>query len=146
VTASKEAREVSHGGRTAVEIAAALIVIGGTLGACYWLARHVLLLPREIVGGVTAASGIGILFAAVYGYYVGWMRYHRPGPAGEASIATFRRRFRVTVFTSLVATPLVLGGISSFENLTAGALLLLIAAAVAPWAIRKIRVELRRET
>lgn len=135
-----------HGGRTTLEIAAVLVVLGGTLVACYWVMRHVLLMPAPFVGAVIFAGGIGTLFTALYAYYVGWMRHHRLGPAGEAAIARFRRRFRVTVFACLVATPFVLGAIGLFGNGTSGVLLLVIAAVVAPWAIRKIRVELRRGT
>ena len=131
-------------GQTIIEIAATATAILATLLFGYWLMRAHLGLSQDFAAVVVAATTVLILPTALYGYYTGWVQ-HRNGetPEGLARLWWFKRRFRVAVFLSLIGLPLILALLNLLiaRNVAGAALCLVIALLVAPWALRKIRVD-----
>ena len=81
---------------------------------------------------------------SVYSYYLGWVR-HRRGTQNDPQWRVFERRFRIFVFGLILILPsaLALFSLLARQDLAVTVLFALIAAAIAPWVIRKVRAEAR---
>lgn len=123
-------------------------VFGFSSVGLYWLLDRflgmgrggamMLLLPTVVVTGASA----------IYFYGVGWSGARRTRESGRESpeAITFKRRFRICVFTVVGVVPLSLALSIGFSFGFKGDALVfgVIAAMVVPWAAMKIISELRQ--
>jgi hypothetical protein len=122
-----------------------MVAIGGSSLAFYWLLRSYLGLPSLFVTTVTIMAAVLCLLAAMYGYYIGYVRHWTGGsPEALKRIEVFERRSRILTFGVLAFLPPALALTSFRQNVTVGVLLLIMSAAVCPWALREIAHERRR--
>lgn len=135
--------------KTIFEVVLLVVVFASTLAGYYWVltyrfelspeATALFLVPVALLGGL----------AAIYSYYLGWVRSGRGARStrveNDPRWRIFERRFRIFVFGLILVLPSALALISLLilRDRAVTVLFALIAAAVAPWTIRKIQIEVR---
>ena len=121
-----------------------IIVLVSTLAGYYWALTRYFAVASE--GAMLILAPVALLagLIAVYSYYLGWVR-HRRGTLNDPQWRVFERRFRIFVFGLILILPsaLALFSLLARQDLAVTVLFALIAAAIAPWVIRKVRAEAR---
>ncbi len=123
----------------------ALLVLVSSVFTMYFLVRAQPTLGLTLMATATVVGLLGLRRIHRKGV---WLSGEVTAGAGAeaSSWPTFERRFRIIVFSLVVGLPLGLALIFVivFRNLAVSALLAVMAAGIAPWALRKIGSERRR--
>jgi hypothetical protein len=131
---------MSRVSETIVQLTLMIVILSSTFVAGYWVLLHYLRLPFLFVIAALGPSALLVLLAALYGYYIGNIKYWEgDGSDATEKIAAFQQRVRLFTFGSLLALPIALAAVSVFWNVTVAGLFALIALAISPWSLRRLR-------
>lgn len=138
--------------KTIFEVLLLVVVFISTLVGYYWLLTHHFALSKEAATLFLAPVALLGGLTAIYSYYLGWLRYHRGTQTtsirDDPHWHAFEQRFRIFVFGLILVLPsaLALFSLLALRDLAVTALSALVAAAIAPWTVRKIRAEARNRS